>query len=90
MFEVVVSGLSYIRGVPVELTGDAIEAGMLRRGCVVGLTVHPPSDPGNKVLVEVRLTDEGQGKRLKPGQVIVLEERHRMLSDNIYCIVSIV
>ena len=75
MFEVVLDGLEYIRDVPVELTESAVSAGVLRKGCVVGLTVHTVSDPENSVLVEVKLREEGQEKLIKPGLRLPLEGR---------------
>ena len=84
MFEVVVDVLRYIQGVPVELTESAVSSGELRRGSVVGLLVHPVGEPGNVVLVEVRLDDAGQAGFVKPGLAVMLDgsgSRLRFASD---------
>ncbi|MFH1055881.1 MAG: hypothetical protein V1744_07305 [Candidatus Altiarchaeota archaeon] len=79
MFEVVVDGLSYIRGIPVELTDSARAGGELRRGCVVGLLVHPVDDACGGVVVEVKLTEEGQERLISPGLRVPLEGEGLML-----------
>ena len=72
MFEVIVDALVYIQGVPVELTEAAVSEGGLRAGEVVGLMVAPLADQSAKVLVEVRLSEEGQQELIKPGLTIQL------------------
>ena len=73
MFEVVVDEVKYIWDVPAELTEEAVSAGALKRGSVVGLLVHPPSEPENKVLVDVKLACEGQENMIKPGLRLPLD-----------------
>ncbi len=73
MFEVVLDEIKYIKDVPQEMTDEAILQGCIRKGAVVGLTVHPTEDEDNKVLLDVRLTREGQEKLLTPGARIPLD-----------------
>lgn len=70
--EFIVERLEYVRDVPVELTESALLAGALGKGSVVGVVVYPVSDAGNKVLIEVKLTDDGQVELLKPGMKVPL------------------
>ncbi len=73
MFEAVVEGIRYVKDVPVELTEEALDAGVLGKGSVVGLDVTVES--GETVLVEVRLTQAGQEQLVKKGVKIPLEGR---------------
>lgn len=73
MFEVVVEGLKYLQGIPVEMTDEAVLAGDLRVGCIVGLSVSPVGDESNKMLIEVRLSEDGQDELIKPGLTLPLD-----------------
>ncbi|MFH0863403.1 MAG: hypothetical protein V1875_10320 [Candidatus Altiarchaeota archaeon] len=73
MFEVIVAALKYLRGIPVDMTEDAVLAGELRAGSVVGLLVSPLGDEANTVMVDVCISEDGQGELIKPGQTLPLE-----------------
>jgi hypothetical protein len=79
MFEVMVERLVYVKGLPAEMIMEALEAGELRKDSVVGLEVSSPGE-GGKVLVDVRLAEEGQTELFKPGLTIPLEEGSGTLS----------
>ena len=73
MFVAQVETIDYVQDVPHEMTESAIKAGMIRKGAVVGITVHPVEDASNRALIEVRLTEDGQAEFLKTGVRIPLE-----------------
>jgi len=73
MFEAQVETIDYVQDVPPELTESAIKAGMIRKGTVVGITVHPIDDETNRTLIEVKLTEDSQAEFLKTGLRIPLE-----------------
>jgi hypothetical protein len=73
MFEAIVETIDYVQDVPPQLTESAIKAGLIRKGAVVGLTVHPADDESNRTLIEVKLTETGQEGQIKTGSRIPLE-----------------
>jgi hypothetical protein len=73
MFEVFLRRLRYIRDIPLELTDDAVAAGELRQGVVVGVDVFALAAFGENVFLELRITDDGQAKLLRPGSLLPLE-----------------
>ncbi|MBU0762122.1 MAG: hypothetical protein KKD39_03790 [Candidatus Altiarchaeota archaeon] len=86
MFVAVIEEIKYIRDIPGELTEKAIAAGELRKGAVVGLFVHPVENEKNSVLIELKLTKEGQEKAVKKGFNVPLEpvgDRYVMTDDAI-------
>jgi hypothetical protein len=72
MVEIVIKKFWYIKDIPVELLGKAVEAGELRRGKFVGLQVQ--LDSGDKAFIELRLMLDGQEKLIREGQAFSVEQ----------------
>lgn len=75
MVDVMVDEVKYINDVPVELLSEAISAGEIRKGKVVGLLVKTLSETGEEVLIELKLEREGQESLIHKGAVIPIEQK---------------
>jgi hypothetical protein len=72
--EIVIKSLTYIRDVPIELTREAVSAGALKKGVVVGLLVKPVEDMSKEVLVEVKLKEDCQAALVQAGLKVNIVE----------------
>ncbi len=73
MTEVIVEKLVYIKDIPIEMLKKAIEVGELRKGKTVGLVVHK-ANPGEDILIDLRIEKDGQEKLISKGSVISIEQ----------------
>ncbi|MCX6695721.1 MAG: hypothetical protein NTU61_05450 [Candidatus Altiarchaeota archaeon] len=74
MVEVKIKELSYIQDIPVDMLQDAIDAGEVRKGRTVGLMVRPVGVVSDgDVLIELKLTEDGQEELVKVGAIIPVE-----------------
>ena len=74
MLEILIEKVEYIAGVPIELTKQAIEAGAIRKGEIVGLLVSTIDNPSKKFRIELRVREKGQEKLIKAGKRIPVTE----------------
>jgi len=70
MTEVVIDEIKYIEGIPSAHTSEALEAGELVRGAIVGLVVRFVEDSDEQALIELRLKNSRQGELIKKGCTI--------------------
>ncbi|GEM_PF-3364914 len=75
MTDVLIKELKYIKGIPVELLDEAVKAGEIRKGKVVGLIVSPVENLAENVLIELELRKNGEEKAIKNGRVIPVDSR---------------
>ena len=74
MVEVLIKELKYIQYVPDEMLKAALDSGELRKGKIVGLMVRPIGVVSEEdVLIELRLSEDGQAGLLKAGVIIPIE-----------------
>lgn len=73
MSEIIIKKLEYIKGIPVEMLDDAIDAGELRKGKMIGLYVVSCEDEENDAHLEILLEKDGQEKLIKEGQILSIE-----------------
>lgn len=84
--EVLVKEIRYIKGIPEELTEKAMEAGEVRKGSTVGLDVEF-NGHADGVLIELKLTMDGQERLVRRGMFIPVEEgsSHFYLTEEWEC-----
>lgn len=75
MFEIVVRGIKYIKGIPIELTEKALKEGLIRRGSDVGVEARERGRDGSRVMLEIRISEDGQAGLFKPGAVIPVDNK---------------
>lgn len=78
MVDVVIDEVKYITDIPIELLSQAISAGEIRKGKVIGLVVKPHSEPNEDVLIELKLETDGQENLIHRGTVIPIEQKGRV------------
>ncbi len=84
MFIAVIEDIIYISDIPRELTQNAIDAGEIRKGSVLGVMISPLENPENKTLIELKMAKNGQEKMVRRGARIPLEYAgsHYFISDD--------
>ncbi|MBD3261549.1 MAG: hypothetical protein GF334_07705 [Candidatus Altiarchaeales archaeon] len=80
MFDAILQQIIYIKDIPTELLDEAITAGELRVGNIIGLYVRPKLT-GDKTLIELKLQKKGQERLLQKGQTLPLKQ-----CGQIYCL----
>ena len=74
MVEVKIKELKYIKDIPLEFLKIAIDAGEVRKGNTIGLMVRPVGVVSEEdVLIELKLTSDGQEELIREGAVIPIE-----------------
>lgn len=74
MVEVKIKELKYIRDIPLEMLQEAVDAGELRKGKIIGILVRPVGIVSSEdFLIELKLTDDRQGDLIKIGAILPVD-----------------
>ena len=75
--DVLIKKIRYVHGIPTELTEQAVSAGEIRRGSIVGLDVEF-NGYDTKALIDLKVTKDGQEKLVREGCRIPVEEANSL------------